>query len=55
MKGWISRSEHSNSPDQKRMIQECMTQGCVHDVKRKIKREKCIMANSHDRWNTLKG
>ena len=31
------------------MTQECMTQECVHDVKRRTKREKRIMADGHDR------
>ena len=30
------------------MTQECMTQECVHDVKRRTKREKRIMADGHD-------
>ena len=32
------------------MTQECMTQECVHDVKRRTKREKRIMADGHDNW-----
>ena len=31
------------------MTQECMTQECVLDVKRRTKREKRIMADGHDR------
>ena len=34
--------------DHKGMTQECMTQECVHDVKRRTKREKRIMADGHD-------
>ena len=30
------------------MTQECITQECVHDVKRRTKREKRIMADGHD-------
>ena len=30
------------------MTQECMTQEYVHDVKRRTKREKRIMADGHD-------
>ena len=40
-----------DNQDHKGMTQECMTQECVHDVKRRTKREKRIMADGHDRFS----
>ena len=43
-----TKKEKWDDQDHKGMTQECMAQECVHDVKRRTKREKRIMADGHD-------
>ena len=47
-KGKTGKKGTRDDQDHKGMTQECMTQECVHDVKRRTKREKRIMADGHD-------